>query len=168
MEPEYIVIGVYTIATIGVFVYQANRYSALEKSLKALNDMLDSINKYKDIFKPDDIIDRMNVKHKLERENLDETYKRQTEQALHDQKLGLSKEMTSKAADEFMRMNKELIDKLSELTVQPVKYIITHPEFKDNKDLRDKFIKDNFPKNSGYFVEMCDKLLLQLKQVASK
>lgn len=168
MGPEYIVIGFYTIATIGVFFYQANRYSALEKSLKALNDMLDSINKYKDIFKPNDIIESMNIKHKLEKENRDEIYRRETEQALYAQKLGLSNEMTSKAADEFMKMNKELIDKLSELSVQPVKFIITHPEFKDNKDLRDKFIKDNFPKNFSYFVETCDNLLLQLKQSFSK
>jgi len=163
MGPEYIVIGIYTIATIGVFVYQANRYSALERSLKSLNDMLDSINKYKDIFKPDDIIERMNTKHQLDKENLQGTWQKQMETKINELKIGYTKEMIPKVTDEFLKMNREIMEKYNELSLHPIKFIITSPDFKDNKDLRDKFIMANFPKNYDYFVEACDKLLLDLK-----
>jgi hypothetical protein len=164
MGPEYIVMGFYAIATIGVFFYQANRYSALERSLKALNDMLDSINKYKDIFKPDDIIERMNTKHQLDKENLEGTWQKQMAAKIDELKIGFSKEMAPKVANEFVKMNNEIIEKYSELTLHPIKFIITSPDFKDNKDLRDKFIKANFPKNYDYFVEACDRLLLNEKE----
>ena len=71
--------------------------------------------------------------------------------------------MIPKVTDEFLKMNREIMEKYNELSLHPIKFIITSPDFKDNKDLRDKFIMANFPKNYDYFVEACDKLLLDLK-----
>jgi hypothetical protein len=164
MELQYIVFGIYTLAFVGVFIYQANRYSSLEKSLKALNDMLDSISKYKDLFKPDDIIDRMNTKHKLETEVLEQTWEKRMNEKLNEQKFGLSQDLIHKVTKEFIKMNTEIIERLGELAQHPIAYIITAAEFKNNKNLRDKYIRDNFPKNADYFIESCDLLLKNQKK----
>lgn len=168
MEVQYIVFGLYTVALIAVFVYQANRYSSLEKSLRSLNDMLDSITKYKELFKPDDIIDTLTTKHKLDKEVTEKTWEKKMNDKLAEQRFGLNQELIGKLTNEFLVMNREIIDRLGELARHPISYIVTNEDFKDNKDLRDRYIKENFPRNADYFIQSCDELIKIEKQKGKK
>jgi len=160
---ELIIIGIYTFFTVGVYFYQARRYSALEKSLSSLNDILDSVTKYKDLFKPDDIINRLTTKHEIEKQTFEAQTKKDMQDKINDFKERFGKEVSEQITNIIMDMNKKLLDRLNELAAHSINVFITSEELSVNKEQRDALIKKLFPLNAESFIESCDTLLSRQK-----
>gem|GEM_PF-7064903 len=164
MIAELIIIGIYTFFTIGVYFYQAKRYSALEKSLSSLNEILDSVTKYKDIFKPDDIINRLTTKHEIEKQAFEAQLKKEMDEKILENKVKFGKEVSDRMTGIIMEMNKSLLDRYTEFAKHSINIIITDKVFSSDKAQRDKLIKDLFPLNSESLIETCDILLANKKK----
>jgi hypothetical protein len=150
----YIQTGVTIVAVIVyylVYRFQSRKIDLLQKSVDSQSRIISDFEKYKSLFDVDDFEKRLKLKLDNQRIELIRSFEAEA--------VKLANNVSQKAAENFLQQNDKMLAAWNELAQIPLSIIMKEYPKKEDKQARDKYISEKFPKSADFFIQFCDDYL---------